>query len=95
MIDKNLSMLTNINILKDILQKHSLVPRKSLGQNFLINESILQKIIETAELSKKDIIIEVGPGIGTLTKEVAKYVKKNYCYRKRQKTNSYFKRKPY
>ncbi len=69
-------MLTDVNIVKDMLQKHSLSPRKSLGQNFLVNKDILQKIITTSELSKNDIIIEVGPGIGTLTKEMAGSVKK-------------------
>ncbi len=43
-----------------------------MGQNFLVNQGALNKIIEAAELTAKDIILEVGPGIGTLTKELAK-----------------------
>ncbi len=43
-------------------------PKKALGQNFLINESILPTIINAAEIKKGDIIIEIGPGLGILTK---------------------------
>lgn len=46
--------------------------KKSLGQNFLINEDTLKKIITTAELSPNDHIIEIGPGHGILTRELAK-----------------------
>lgn len=50
--------------------------KKHLGQNFLKSESTLNKIIETAELSPKDHIIEIGPGLGILTIELAKKAKK-------------------
>lgn len=46
-------------------------PKRSLGQNFLINPHILDKIISAAEISKEDIILEVGPGTGLLTKKLA------------------------
>ena len=46
------------------------VPKKSLGQNFLIDESILDKIVKLGEITKEDIIIEVGPGTGNLTKKI-------------------------
>jgi len=49
---------------------------KRLGQNFLIDKNIVRKIIKTAELKSTDIILEVGPGLGVLTKEIAKYAKK-------------------
>lgn len=78
-------MLTDINILKNILESHSLVPKKSLGQNFLINNSVLQKIIKAGELTKEDVVIEVGPGIGTLTKEMARNVKKIIAIEKDRK----------
>jgi len=61
--------------LKNLLQKHNLRPNKLMGQNFLIDESILKKIIETANLSKDNIVLEVGPGLGILTKELAKKAK--------------------
>jgi 16S rRNA (adenine1518-N6/adenine1519-N6)-dimethyltransferase len=61
---------------KEILKKYRISPSKRLGQSFLIDKRILRKIIEVAELSKNDIVLEVGPGIGNLTKELAKRVKK-------------------
>lgn len=50
--------------------------KKSLGQNFLVNPHILDKIVATAEVSKDDIILEVGPGTGNLTKKLAEKAKK-------------------
>ncbi|GAG23138.1 unnamed protein product, partial [marine sediment metagenome] len=47
-----------------------------LGQNFLIDEGILDRIIEVADLNKKDVVIEIGPGMGTLTKGLAEKAKK-------------------
>lgn len=47
-------------------------PKKRLGQNFLINESVLPKIIEAAEISKADTVIEIGPGTGVLTEALLK-----------------------
>ena len=46
-------------------------PKKSLGQNFLVNPHIIDKIVDAAEISKDDIILEVGPGTGLLTKKLA------------------------
>lgn len=51
-------------------------PKKSLGQNFLRDEKVLQKIIEVSELNSEDFVIEIGPGEGVLTEQLAKYVKK-------------------
>src|SRR3989344_5972122 len=51
-------------------------PKKSLGQNFLVNPHILDKIISAAEISKDDVILEVGPGTGNLTKKLAEKAKK-------------------
>lgn len=55
---------------KYILKKYGITANKSLGQNFLINEEAVQKIVEGAEISKEDLVIEIGPGLGTLTKEL-------------------------
>ncbi len=55
---------------KFILKKYGISANKSLGQNFLINEEVIKKMIEGAEVSKNDLIIEIGPGLGTLTKEL-------------------------
>ncbi len=50
--------------------KH-IIPKKSLGQNFLINRGVLNKIVEVAEISKEDVVLEVGPGTGNLTEKLA------------------------
>ena len=47
-------------------------PKKSLGQNFLVDQNIIKKIIELGEIKKNDIILEVGPGNGELTKDILK-----------------------
>jgi 16S rRNA (adenine1518-N6/adenine1519-N6)-dimethyltransferase len=59
-------------IIKDLFKKYQIRPIKSMGQNFLINEEVIKRIIEAADLNPKDIILEIGPGIGTLTQEIAK-----------------------
>jgi len=51
-------------------------PKKRLGQNFLVDKNVLNKIIEAANLSLKDIVLEIGPGTGILTIELAKRTKK-------------------
>ena len=50
----------------------NLIPKKSLGQNFLNNKSILSKIVDTADLTSKDIVLEIGPGTGNLTEIILK-----------------------
>ncbi|MCK4919360.1 MAG: 16S rRNA (adenine(1518)-N(6)/adenine(1519)-N(6))-dimethyltransferase, partial [Candidatus Pacebacteria bacterium] len=49
---------------------------KSLGQNFLIDEAVLENIITCSDLNNNDVIIEIGPGLGTLTEELSKKCKK-------------------
>lgn len=58
------------------MKKHSISCRKSLGQNFLIDNNIIRKIIELAELTKSDLVVEIGPGLGALTMEIAHSVGK-------------------
>jgi len=62
--------------IKNLLKKYQILPKKRFGQNFLINKKVLKQIIEAASLKEKDIILEIGPGIGNLTQELAKRVKK-------------------
>ena len=57
---------------REILQKHGFSFKKSLGQNFLTEPNILQKIVATAEIDKQTNVIEVGPGIGALTEHLAR-----------------------
>lgn len=55
----------------EFLKKHGIRPRKSLGQNFLTDNRAFEKIIETSELTKKDLVIEIGAGTGSLTERIA------------------------
>jgi 16S rRNA (adenine1518-N6/adenine1519-N6)-dimethyltransferase len=57
--------------LAELLGKYQLRPRKGLGQNFLADPVYLQKIIEAAELTGTDTVLEIGPGLGTLTRRLA------------------------
>ena len=50
-----------------ILQKYNFNFQKKFGQNFLINTNILEDIIEAAQITKEDFVLEIGPGIGTMT----------------------------
>lgn len=63
-------------ITKEFLRKHNIRIKKRLGQNFLIDGGILNRIVEVADLSRDDIVIEIGPGMGTLTKKLAEKVQK-------------------
>ncbi len=57
--------------LKEILAKHGFKFKKRFGQNFITDPGILNKIVDVAEITKDDLVIEVGPGLGTLTKTIA------------------------
>ncbi len=60
---------------KDILARFNVEPKKSLGQNFLFDENILRRIVDSAEITPTDHVLEIGPGIGALTRELAKRAK--------------------
>ena len=55
----------------ELLKANKLAPLKSLSQNFLIDNNILDKIISSADISKSDLVIEIGPGLGALTERLA------------------------
>jgi len=65
-------MLTK-NSLQQLMREYDLKPNKLLGQNFLIDKKTLDKIVAAAELNKEDTVLEVGPGLGILTEELAKH----------------------
>jgi 16S rRNA (adenine1518-N6/adenine1519-N6)-dimethyltransferase len=54
-----------------LLERYGLHPKKKLGQNFLLVESALQKIVEAAEINDNDLVLEIGPGLGSLTRYLA------------------------
>ena len=56
----------------DVVKKYGFKFTKSLGQNFLIDHNVIDQIVEGAEVSSEDTVIEIGPGVGTLTKELLK-----------------------
>lgn len=64
---------------KLILHQLNLKPKKHLGQNFLTDNNILKKIISISEISKNDIILEIGPGLGALTERLVEKAKKVYA----------------
>ncbi|MFH0892664.1 MAG: 16S rRNA (adenine(1518)-N(6)/adenine(1519)-N(6))-dimethyltransferase RsmA [Candidatus Falkowbacteria bacterium] len=57
---------------KKICHSYGIIPARSRGQNFLVDKETYEKIVETAGLSKDDIVLEVGPGLGFLTESLAK-----------------------
>ncbi len=65
--------------IKTICKAYNIYPTKAKGQNFLIDKNVLNKIIKAADLKKDDVVLEIGPGLGILTFELAKKVKKVYA----------------
>jgi len=63
--------LTHRKTIKDLLKKHGARAEKKLGQHFILSKKTLARMIEAAEIKKNDTIIEIGPGLGTLTQELA------------------------
>ena len=55
----------------EVIQKYDFVFQKKFGQNFLIDTHVLDKIISAAEITKDDLVVEIGPGIGTMTQYLA------------------------
>lgn len=71
-----------MTILKDtkfIMDKYHITANKNLGQNFLIDDDTVSGIVDAANVSKDDLIIEIGPGLGTLTKELLDRAGKVIC----------------
>lgn len=68
-----LSPLASPSATRAVLEAHGLATKKALGQNFLINDAILEKIIALSQVNGDDFVLEVGPGIGTLTIALLKH----------------------
>lgn len=62
-----MASLGNFQTTQSLVKKHNFAIQKKFGQNFLIDEHVLNKIISAAELTKDDYVIEIGPGLGTMT----------------------------
>jgi len=68
--------LSSVTSIKSLLRKHKISPSKKFGQNFLIDKSSLRKVITTAGLNPDETVLEVGPGLGVLTQELAEKAKR-------------------
>lgn len=64
----------------DLLNKYNISAKKIYGQNFLLDDHIVSQIADISNINKDSYIIEIGPGMGFLTKELAKRAKKLLCY---------------
>ncbi len=67
-----LSSLAAVGATREALQAHGLATKHALGQNFLVNDDVIKKIVALAALEQDDFVLEVGPGIGTLTEALLK-----------------------
>lgn len=65
---------------KYIINKYNLFAKKNFGQNFIINPSIIENIIELSDISKDDYVIEIGPGIGALTEALVQVAYEVYAF---------------
>ena len=71
--------LSNPTYISAVLKRFDFSFKKKYGQNFLIDDNILTNIIESAEITKDDSVLEIGPGIGTMTEELAKAASQVIC----------------
>jgi 16S rRNA (adenine1518-N6/adenine1519-N6)-dimethyltransferase len=83
--------------IKSILTKHKIHAKKRLGQNFLIDEAALKSIVSCAGISKKDTVVEIGPGIGNLSVLLAEKAGKFYAVEKDKRLENVLRKslKPY
>jgi 16S rRNA (adenine1518-N6/adenine1519-N6)-dimethyltransferase len=56
-----------------LLRQYGLHPNKTLGQNFLLEDAALQKVVDSAHIGPRDVILEIGPGLGSLTRHLARH----------------------
>ena len=64
---------------KYLMKKYNIKADKRLGQNFLIDDNVINEIIKGADIEENDLVIEIGPGLGTLTSILLKKAKKVIC----------------
>jgi len=85
-----MSKLFDPNYLKFLCKKYGLVPSRKYGQNFLISPEPVEKMIEAAEISPEDTIVEVGPGFGVLTFALAEKTKEVTAFEIEKKLMPYW-----
>src|SRR5699024_713605 len=72
--------IATVSRTKEILKTHGFTFKKSLGQNFLIDANVIHKVLDRADVNGDTAVIEVGPGIGSLTEQIAKRAGKVVAY---------------
>ena len=72
-------MINLYNETKSIMHKFNIQANKNLGQNFLVDENVVNTIIQKADIQKEDLVIEIGPGLGTLTLPLLEKAGKVIC----------------
>ena len=70
------SILQETNFL---MKKYHIKANKALGQNFLIDENVINTIVDSSKITKEDLVIEIGPGLGTLTRYLLEKAGKVLC----------------
>lgn len=78
-----------VSEVKRICERLNIKPSKSMGQNFLIDKNILEKIIQAGEIKKDDLILEIGPGLGILTVELVKHASRVVAVEKDRRLAEY------
>lgn len=71
--------LSNPQVTIEIIKKYNFAFQKRFGQNFLIDGHVIEKIIKAADIGKEDVVLEIGPGIGTMTQYLAEAAGKVYA----------------
>lgn len=74
--------MLNKGELKALLKKHDVRPNKRLGQNFLVDKNMQRKLLKNCNLAVDDVVLEIGPGLGALTFDIAKHVKQVFAVEK-------------
>ena len=69
-----------MNQISDILKQNNFKFNKQFGQNFITDTNLLCAMVDDAGITSEDVVVEIGPGAGTLTKQIAKVAKKVYAF---------------
>ena len=70
----------NRETIKEIMSNEGILPQSKFGQNFLCDEDIIQKIVDLCEIKREDTVIEIGPGLGSITIPISELTVRFYAY---------------
>ena len=76
---------------KFLMKKYGITANKKLGQNFLIDDNVIETIVDSSKINNNDLVIEIGPGLGSLTRKTIRKSRKSYRGWTRWKNDKYFK----